>query len=113
LVAHKITGIYVCGSTGEGHSLSVIDRKRVTEAYSKAVEGRMKLIVNVGHNSIADACELTVHAREIKADAISAAPPVYYKLRSEQQLIRVFQKITQSAPDIPFYYYHIPAMTGM
>lgn len=113
LVAHKITGIYVCGSTGEGHSLSVADRKRVTEAYKAAVNGRMKLIVNVGHNSITDACELTVHAAKIKADAISAAPPVYYKLQSENQLIRFFQKITANAPGIPFYYYHIPALTGM
>ncbi len=29
LVAHKVSGIYICGSTGEGHSLSVADRKRL------------------------------------------------------------------------------------
>lgn len=113
LIEQKITGIYVCGSTGEGHSLSVRDRKRVTEAYIKAVEGRMKIIVNVGHNSISDACELTVHAKEMNVNAISAAPPVYYKIRTERQLITIFQKITQYAPELPFYYYHIPAMTGM
>lgn len=112
LIAHNISGIYICGSTGEGHSLSVRDRKLVTESYTHAVNGRMKIIINVGHNSIEDACDLTRHARFINADAISAAPPVYYKLRSEDQLIKTFEKITEEAPELPFYYYHIPAMTG-
>jgi N-acetylneuraminate lyase len=112
LIAHNISGIYICGSTGEGHSLSVRDRKLVTESFIQAVNGRMKIIINVGHNSIEDACDLTRHARFINADAISAAPPVYYKLRSEDQLIKTFEKITAEAPEIPFYYYHIPAMTG-
>lgn len=112
LIRHRISGIYICGSTGEGHSLSVADRKAIAESYAEAVGGRMKIIINVGHNSISDACELTRHAKLIGADAISAAPPVYYKLRSEAQLIKTFEKITQSAPDLPFYYYHIPALTG-
>ncbi len=112
LIKHGITGIYICGSTGEGHSLSIEDRKRVVEHYNDAVNGRIQIIINVGHNSIADACELARHAKAMKADAISAAPPVYYKLRSEEQLIRTFEKITAEAPETPFYYYHIPAMTG-
>src|SRR5690554_4559023 len=112
LIKHGITGIYICGSTGEGHSLSIEDRKKVVEHFNEAVDGRMQIIINVGHNSIADACELARHAKAMKADAISAAPPVYYKLRSEEQLIRTFEKITAEAPEIPFYYYHIPAMTG-
>lgn len=112
LIAHKISGIYICGSTGEGHSLSVADRKKITESYSEAVDGRIKIIINVGHNSIEDACELARHANMIQADAISAAPPVYYRLRSEDQLIKTFEKITQAAPKLPFYYYHIPGLTG-
>lgn len=112
LIAHNISGIYICGSTGEGHSLSLADRKRIAESYTEAVNGRIKIIINVGHNSIDDACELTRHARHIQADAISAAPPVYYNIRSEDQLIKTFEKITEAVPELPFYYYHIPALTG-
>ena len=112
LVEQKIAGIYVCGSTGEGHSLSTADRKRISEKFTKEVDGRMKIIVNVGHNSISDACDLARHAQSISADAISAAPPVYYKIRSEDQLIKTFEKIVSEVPDMPFYYYHIPSLTG-
>ncbi len=36
LVANRISGIYVCGSTGEGHSLTVAERKTLTEAFHAA-----------------------------------------------------------------------------
>ncbi|WP_289024430.1 dihydrodipicolinate synthase family protein [uncultured Salegentibacter sp.] len=112
LVEQDIAGIYICGSTGEGHSLSTSDRKKIAEKSLEANNGRMKIIINVGHNSISDSCELARHARDIKVDAISAAPPVYYKISSEAQLIRTFEKITNEVPEVPFYYYHIPALTG-
>lgn len=112
LVNQGITGIYICGSTGEGHSLSTFDRKEIVEAFNRAVNKRMKVIVNVGHNSISESCDLARHAESLKVDAISAAPPVYYKISSESQLIRTFERITAAAPQVPFYYYHIPALTG-
>lgn len=111
LVANRISGIYVCGSTGEGHSLTVAERKTLTEAFHAASAGRMKTIVNVGHNCLEDACDLAAHAAEIGVDAVSAAPPTYYKITSEKQLVKTLGKITSAAPDMPFYYYHIPAIT--
>lgn len=111
LVANRISGIYVCGSTGEGHSLTVAERKTLAEAFHSATAGRMKTIINVGHNCLEDACALARHAADIGADAVSAAPPMYYKIGSEMQLVKVLAKITSAAPNIPFYYYHIPAIT--
>lgn len=112
LVRQNISGIYICGSTGEGHSLSTSDRKEIVEAFTSAVNSRMKIIVNVGHNSTSESCDLARHADSLNVDAISAAPPVYYKIQSESQLVRTFERITAAAPELPFYYYHIPALTG-
>lgn len=111
LAANMISGIYIGGSTGEGHSLTVAERKILAESFVRAANGRIKAIVNVGHNCLEDACELTRHAMSIGADAVSAAPPMYYKITSELQLIKVLRKITEAAPDLPFFYYHIPAIT--
>ena len=111
LISNMISGIYICGSTGEGHSLTIAERKMLAETFVKAVNGRITTIVNVGHNCLEDACELTRHAESIGANAVSAAPPVYYKITSELQLIKVLGKITEAAPRLPFYYYHIPAIT--
>lgn len=112
LLADGIQGLYVCGSTGEGMSLSGEDRKRVTAAYVQATSRRVPVIVQVGHNSVAEACELAAHADDVGADIISATCPSYFKVTSEATLIDCMQQIAAAAPQRPFYYYHIPMLTG-
>ena len=113
LIAEKTAAFYVCGSTGEGPLLTTEERQRVTESYVDAVGGRVPVIVQVGHNSTREACALAVHAAQTGADAISAVPPHYFKLDSLSKLIACMAEIAGAAPDLPFYYYHIPGITGV
>ena len=108
-----VTGLYVCGSTGEGMSLSGEERRAVAEAYMQAGRGRLKTIVQVGHNALAEARELAAHAQEIGADAISAAAPSYFKIDSVEALADCVAEVGAGAPKLPFYYYHIPILTGV
>ena len=112
LISQKIAGFYVCGSTGEGPLMTGRERKEVAEAYIRAVDGRIPVIVQVGHDSVAEAAELAEHAAEIGADAIASVAPSYFKCTSVQSLVQCMAQIARSAPDIPFFYYHIPAITG-
>lgn len=112
-VLHQVNGIYICGSTGEGISLSTKKRKELAEAYTKAAAGRLKVIVHVGHHSIEEAVDLAGHAQSIGADAISATAPSYFDINSEFQLAKALQPMTEKAPDLPFYYYHIPSKTNI
>lgn len=105
-------GLYVCGTTGEGMSLSVSERKVLTTEFIKAAKGRVPVIIQVGHNALPDACELAQHAQSEGADGISAHPPTYYKVENLESLIECSRVVAQSAPNLPFYYYHIPAFTG-
>jgi N-acetylneuraminate lyase len=107
-----VSGIYICGSTGEGVSLSGAERRDVAEAYIAAAKGRLRTVVQVGHNSIVEARQLANHAQQCGADAFSAIPPFYYKIESLPMLIDCAAQIAGAAPDLPFYYYHIPAFTG-
>ena len=107
-----VSGIYICGSTGEGISLTSEERRAVAEAYVKAATGRLQTVVQVGHNSMAEAQALAAHAAKIGADAISATAPSYFKLNSIDMLIDCMAEIAAGAPETPFYYYHIPALTG-
>ncbi|NBR49409.1 N-acetylneuraminate lyase, partial [bacterium] len=52
LLNDGIVGLYVCGTTGEGHALTVAERRLVAEAYIEASDGRLPVIVHVGHNSL-------------------------------------------------------------
>lgn len=112
LLGSGINGLYVCGSTGEGMSLTSSERKIVAEAYVRAAEGRLPVIVQVGHNSLAEARQLAAHAQEIGADMISATCPSYFKVGTVAGLVDCMAEVAGGAPDLPFYYYHIPALTG-
>ena len=112
LVAQGVTGIFVCGSTGEGPLLSSAERRRVAEAYVTAAKGRLRTIVHVGHDSLAEASGLAEHAAGIGADAIAALPPGYFRCDSVDSLINWLGEISRHAPSLPLYYYHIPTMSG-
>ena len=112
LIDRGVKGLYVCGSTGEGVSLSSGERKDVAAEYVRATASRVPVIVQVGHNSLTEAQELASHAAEIGADVISATCPSYFPIHSESELVASMFKLASGAPELPFYYYHIPALTG-
>ena len=108
-----VAGLYVLGSTGEGPSLTFDERKAASSAFVEAARGRMPVIVQVGHESLDQARALASHAGAIGADAISAVSPVYFKPDSAATLVDAMAHVAAGAPDLPFYYYHIPSATGV
>ncbi|MCP5538617.1 MAG: dihydrodipicolinate synthase family protein [Akkermansiaceae bacterium] len=113
MIADGVAGFYVCGSTGEGMSLTDDERRAVAEAFVKATAGRVPVVVQIGSNSIPAAAALAAHAAEVGADAISATPPMYFKPGSVETLIDCIAPIAAAAEGLPFYYYHIPRLTGV
>lgn len=113
LLGEGVAGFYVCGSTGEGVSLSSSERKSVAGAFVEAVAGRGPVVVQVGHNSLVEACDLARHAQQVGASAVSAAAPSYFKINSTSMLLACMGQIAGAAPKLPFYYYHIPLFTGV
>lgn len=112
-LADGIRGLYVCGSTGEGPSLSADERRRTAEAYVRAAAGRVPVVVQVGHDSLEEARGLARHAEGIGADAISALPPTYFAPRDLAELVDCVAAVADAAPRLPFLYYHIPALSGV
>lgn len=112
LVADGVRGAFVCGTTGEGASLTTDERMIVAERWVAAARGRLQLFVHVGHTSAADARILAAHAERIGADAIGCLAPYFFKPRSVDDLADFCGHVAAAAPSLPFYYYHIPSMTG-
>ncbi|MDF1656877.1 MAG: dihydrodipicolinate synthase family protein [Verrucomicrobiales bacterium] len=113
LIRNGVAGAYLCGSTGEGPSLTIAERKAVAEAYVKAAAGRLHTIVHIGHTCLADVRDLAAHAESIGADAISSVSPYYFKPENTKSLVHFLRDAARSAPTLPFYYYHIPSLTGV
>lgn len=106
LVKHGVIGAYVSGTTGEGVSCSVEERKAVMEEWVRQAHGRLVLIIHVGALALPDAQALAAHARKIGADATSVVPANYFKPGSVESLVEYVGAIASHAPDLPFYYYH-------
>ena len=107
-----VLGAFVCGTTGEGPSLSSAERMEVAEAWKEALpEGC--LILNVGHNSLVEAGELARHALSVEANAIAVHPPCYFRPQSVDSLVDCVASVAECAPELPLYYYHIPPLTGV
>lgn len=113
LLDKGIKTIFIVGTTGEYPSLTVKERIQLAEAYQKAAENKLPLIVHVGHNCLENARQLTVHAAELGAKAVSFAPPCYFKFNDVETLVDICEKIMCKTPEMPFYYYHIPVITGI
>lgn len=110
----QIRWVFVGGSTGESHSLSLNERIALAERWSQVRRGtNLGMVVHVGCNSLTDAQSLAAHAQKIGADAVSALSPSYFKPRTLELLVDCCRMIAQAAPECPFYFYDIPVLTGV
>ena len=113
LATQQVTALFVCGSTGESAALTTAERQATLEAFVTAATGRIPVIAHVGHTSLAAARLLAAHAQQVGAAAIAALPPFYVKPASVDVLVACMAEIAAAAPELPFYYYHIPGLTGV
>ncbi|MDQ3276906.1 MAG: dihydrodipicolinate synthase family protein [Bacteroidota bacterium] len=113
LIAEGVKGIFICGTNGEGPNLTIEERMQIAEEYVRAINKRILLLVHVGHSTIAEARKLAAHAEQIGADAISSVSAFYFKPTSVETMVACMAEIAAAAPSLPFYYYHIPALTGV
>lgn len=114
LLRQGLSGIFVCGSTGESHSLTTDERCQLTERWAQVLTATpLQLIVHVGSNCLRDSQTLAAHAQKMKAVAVSAQAPSYFKPKSVADLVAWCEAIASFAPAIPFYFYDIPVMTGV
>lgn len=110
LVANKVSGAFINGSTGDFTALSSMERKELIAAWSEQRSEGLFLINHVGHNNLNEAVELAGHSADM-VDATAALPPFYFRPKTLDDLVFYCKQIAQAAPNIPFYYYHIPILT--
>lgn len=107
-----IDGVFTCGTSGEGYSLSTNERKQVLEEWIKHSSSEKKVIAHVGATGIHDSIDLAKHASKSGAWGIGVINPVFFKPKNIDALVDYCAVISDAAPDLPFYFYHIPGFTG-
>lgn len=113
LMNSGVSGAFICGTTGEGASLSLEEKKAVIDKWVDSSGGKLKIIAHVGGLCQSESAELAEHASKSGADAVAAMAPFFFKPSSAEDLLQFLKPIAAAASGLPFYYYHIPSMTGV
>jgi N-acetylneuraminate lyase len=112
---NKVTGAFICGSTGEGASLTMQEKKDIAQAWANCTKNDkdFKVLLLTGGTCMADCIELATYAQQLCLYAISFTAPFYFKPGDVAALADCCKLIANAVPNMPFYYYHIPVFTGV
>lgn len=113
LANNGLKGVFINGSSGEGYLLTTTERMKLAECWIKFAPKDFKVIVHVGSTVIKDSQKLATHAQEIGAFAIGAMASPFPKVGRVEELAQYCEEIANAAPQLPFYFYHIPALNGV
>jgi len=109
-----VHGVLVNGTVGEGTTLRIDEHRRLAEEWLKVTRKYgLTMMLAIGGVSVADTYDLVEHAEKIGVDAIVLLPDLFYKPRTEEDLVDYIKDVAKYAPTRPIYYYHIPLYTGV
>lgn len=112
LQRNGLKGVFINGSSGEGYMLTEEERMQLAEAWIAAAPKNFKVIVHVGSCCVRSSKKLAEHAQKIGAWGIGAMAPPFPKINRIEELVKYCEEIASGAPNLPFYYYHIPAFNN-
>ena len=112
LKKNGLQGVFINGSSGEGYMLTTTERMALAEEWVKQAPEGFKVIVHVGSCCLRESIALARHAAEIGAWGIGAMAPPFPRIGRIEELVKYCEQIAAAAPNLPFYYYHIPAFNG-
>ena len=110
-ITNKTDAIIVCGTTGEGSTLSVKERLSLFTHAVRQVRGRVPVIGGTGSNSTFFTLDLAKDAEETGVDAHLMVTP-YYNKTSQQGLIKHYTYLADRLVK-PILIYNVPSRTGM
>lgn len=110
-IEEGIDGLVVCGTTGEGSTLTDAEHKEAIAFAVKQAAGRVPIIAGTGSNDAAYAFELTKFACDAGVDAVLVVTP-YYNKATQNGLIKLFTEIANIST-VPVILYDVPSRTGV
>lgn len=110
-------GIFLNGTTGECMSLSIVERQKLVEAWMDCRKKNnypdFKIFVHVGSVNLYETAQMAEHAQAQGANGIAMVPTFYFRPKTLEDLIEQCKFVAGAAPEVPFYYYNIPSLTGV
>ena len=110
-IEQGVQALVICGTTGEGSTLSDEEHRQVFRFAMDVVKGRCVMIAGTGSNDTAYAISLTKCACELGYDAMLVVTP-YYNKTTQKGLIAMFTAIADASTK-PIILYNVPSRTGV
>ena len=110
-ILNKTDAIIVCGTTGEGSTLTVDERLKLFDVAVRQVSGRVPVIAGTGSNSTAFSVELMKEAEKCGIDAHLSVSP-YYNKASQKGIAAHYYTLADSSSK-PIIVYNVPTRTGV
>lgn len=115
LIDRGCAGVVLFGTTGEGPSFSLKEKKRaIRRVIHKGVLPE-QIIVGIIGCSTEEAISLASCAVDERCAAVLLSPPFFYKNVSEEGVIAFYREVINQvdSPDLKVILYHIPQLTGV
>lgn len=102
----KVHGLAVCGSTGEGHTLTTEEARNLVAWTVEEVKGRVPVIAGIITNSTASAVERARSLMDLKPAALQVTPVHYVFRPDDEAMLRHFSEIADRS-GIPVIIYNV------
>jgi 4-hydroxy-tetrahydrodipicolinate synthase len=106
----KVHGLAVCGSTGEGHTVSTPETRRLIQIVAQEVKGRVPLIAGVITESTGAAIKRGLAVKEFGVAALQVTPPHYVFRPTDEALLRHYEAIAKGT-GLPVIIYNVVPWT--
>lgn len=110
-VENNTDAIVICGTTGEGSTMTDEEKKKAIQTTVEIINKRIPVVAGVGTNNTLKTLELSKFSKEVGADALLVITP-YYNKTSKKGLYEHF-KIINDQVNLPIMAYNVPSRTGM
>jgi 4-hydroxy-tetrahydrodipicolinate synthase len=106
LIRDSVSGLVMCGTVGEGTSLTADEKRRVLAAAVEAAARRVPVLAGVAEYTTSMACELARDCRKIGVDGLMVMPAMVYSAKPAETVAH-FRTVAQ-ASDLPVMIYNNP-----
>ncbi|MEW6027741.1 MAG: 4-hydroxy-tetrahydrodipicolinate synthase [Planctomycetota bacterium] len=110
-ISSGVTGIVLCGTTGEGPTVTDDEKEKIFRVCVKHVRGRVQLIAGTGSNDTAKTIKQTLMAQRCGVDWALVVTPYYNKPTQEGMFLH-FTAVAK-AVKLPIILYNVPGRTGV
>lgn len=102
----KVHGLAVCGSTGEGHTITTEETRRITHIAVEEAKGRVPIITGIITDSTRSAVERGLAVKDLGVAALQVTPPHYLFRPDDDSMLKHFEALAKGTA-MPIIIYNV------